>query len=110
MVPAHATVKLKLLCLLVVQVHTSHLGSSEALASTAKTASSTTTWESHIIRIICVGHQEYLHVILHHTTEDTARVTVLSTYTQVGIHHHTLVHTSLDTEVEHCLFLAILDA
>ena len=107
MVPTDATIELEL-CTLVVKIQTSHLGSSEALAS-APTASTATTWESHIICIICIGHQKHLGRTIHDTTKDTARITILGTNGKVGIGHNALVHTLLDTEVEHGFFLAILD-
>ena len=108
MIPTHATIELELGAL-VVKVYTCHLGSCEALASTTPTASTATTWESHIICIVRVGHQENLGGIIHDTTESTARITVLGTHGEIDIGHDTLVHTLLDTEVEHSLFLTILD-
>ena len=108
MIPTHATIELELGAL-VVKVYTCHLGSCEALASTAPTASTATTWESHIICIVRVGHQENLGGIIHDTTESTARISVLGTHGEIDIGHDTLVHTLLDTEVEHSLFLTILD-
>lgn len=42
-------------------------------------------------------------------THTTHIVAILVTHTQVDIGNHTLVHTFLYTEVEHGLFLSIID-
>ena len=108
-VPTYTTIQNQLTCILVVQVDTSHLISCKPLATTAKTATTATTGESHIVGVVGIGHQEHLHIAIHDTTEDTACITVLSTCGKVGIHHKALVHTLLDTKVEHSLLFAILD-
>ena len=109
MVPAHTTIYCQFILFLVVQVHACHLHGVQALASSAPTAASTTTGEAHIVGIVGVTHHEHLQIVFHHTTEDTACITALGTGSQVDIGHHALVHTLLDTEIEHRLFLTVLD-
>ena len=58
MVPSYATIELKLISILIVQVHTNHLVSCETLATCTKSATTATTRESHIIGVIGIGHQE----------------------------------------------------
>ena len=83
MVPAHTSVEYQLTSILIVKVHTGHLVGGEALASPTKSASTATTGESHIICIVCIGHQEHLHIVSHHTSEDTTRIAMLSTGSNV---------------------------
>ena len=109
MVPAHAGIKLQLVLLLIVQVHTGHLVGSEALATASPAAASAPTGEAHIIGIICIGHHKELQVVLHHAAKDTGGITVLGTCRQIRIHHHAFVHARLDTEVEHRLLLTVVD-
>ena len=108
-VPADATVELEFVGLLVVDVHTRHLIGGEALTTTSETTAATTTGEAHIVGVIGVGHEVDLQIVHHHTTEDTACITLLSTGGEVGIGHDTLVHAGLDAEVEHRLFFTVLD-
>ena len=110
MVPAYATVDADLVLLLVVEVGTDHLVGGESLASASESSTSATTaGEALVVGVVGIGHEEELHVVHHHTTEDTACVAVLGTCGEVGIDHHTLVHAGLDAEVEHGLFLAVLN-
>ena len=110
MVPAHTTVNLQFVLLLIVQVQADHLVGSQALTSGTESATaSTTTGEAHVIGVVGVGHEERLKVFLHDTTEDTACIAVLGTCSEVGIHHNTPVHTSLDAEVEHRLLLTVFN-
>ena len=69
MVPADATIHRDEVCLLVVQVHTQHLGSYQPLTTTTEAATATT--EAHIVHVIGTGHQECLKVVLHDTAKDT---------------------------------------
>ena len=109
MVPAHTSIEFEFTGILVVQVQTDHLVGCKALTGTAETATATTTGEAHIIGIVGIGHQEYLHIVFHHTSEDTACIAVLGTCGEVGIGHDTLVHACLDAEVEHRLFLTVFN-
>ena len=106
-VPTDATVQFQLVFLLVVQVDARHLGGGQSLATAAPTASAHA--EAHIVDIVGAGHEEYLCVVLHPSTEDAAAVTVLGTLCQVGIEHQTLVHALLDAEVEYGLFLTVIN-
>ena len=108
-VPAHATIQHQSARLLVIQVHTCHLIGCQTLAPATPATTTATARESHVVGVVGIGHQEHLEVVLHHAPEDTSRITVLGTGSQVGIHHDTLVHALLDTKVEHGLFFAILD-
>ena len=109
MVPAYAAVEFEFFGLLVVQVRTDHLCGSQSLTCTTEPATATTAWEAHVVGIVGIGHKEHLHVILHHTTEDAACITVLRTGGKVGIGHDTPVHASLDAEVEYGLLLTVFD-
>ena len=110
MVPTYATVKLEFVGILVVEVHTCHLVGCETLATSTPSAPAATARESHVIGVVGVGHEEHLRIVHHHTTKDTACIAFLSTCGEVGIDHDTLVHALLDAEVEHSLFLTILNA
>ena len=109
MVPAHTTVELQQVGLLIVQVRTCHLRGVEPLTTTAEASATTASGEAHIVGVVGIRHQEYLQVVFHHAPEYTACITVFSTGCDIGIHHHTFVHTGLDTEVEHRLLLTIVD-
>ena len=98
--------------LLVVDIHHTGLGSIEATAShahaTAETTA-TTTAHSHVVGIIGIEHTHHTIVIAHIHTKHTAGIAILGTYAQIGVHHHTTVHTSTDTEVEHSLLITVVD-
>ena len=108
MVPAYTTVQLQLSAF-VVQVQTRHLGSGQSLTTTTETATATTTGESHVVGVVGISHQEHIHAVLHQTTEDTSRIAFFRTCSNIGIGHHTFVHTSLDAEVEHRLLLTVVN-
>ena len=107
MVPTDTTINSDNVLLLIVQVQTNHLSSGKSLTATTETATATT--EAHIVDVVGTGHQEGFEVIFHHTTEDTAAITVLSTGCQVCIDHDSFIHARLDTKVEDSLFFAIVN-
>ena len=107
MVPTDTTINSDNVLLLIVQVQTNHLSSGKSLTATTETATATT--EAHIVDVVGTGHQEGFEVIFHHTTEDTAAITVLSTGCQVCIDHDTFVHTCLDAEVENRFLFTIIN-
>ena len=110
MVPAHASVYLQLIAIIVVQVQTRHLRGVQALTTSTESATAATTGETHIVSIVGIGHEEQLEVVLHHATKDTARITVFGTGCQVGINHDTLVHTGLNTKIEDGFLFTVLNA
>ena len=110
MVPAHTSVDLQFVGLLIVEVHAHHLIGCQTLTTTTETAATATTaGEAHIVGVVGICHKEHLKVVLHHTTEDTTCIAVLGTCGKVGIGHDTFVHTSLDTEIEYRFLLTVLD-
>ena len=77
------------------------------LTPSATTASS---WEAHIVNIVGAGKEHHLQIVLHHGTHTSARVAALGTYAEIDVGHNALVHTWFDAEVEHRLFLTVLDS
>ena len=78
-VPAHTTVNGQHVGLLVVQVHTGHLHGVQTLTASTETTTATTAGESHVVGIVGISHQEHLHVVLHHATEQAACIATLRT-------------------------------
>ena len=109
MVPAHTTVKLQTVFLLVVDIDTDHFAGIEALALTAPAATTTSTREAHVVDIVSSREEHHLHIVLHHSTHATTSIAMLGTDSQIDIGHKTMVHTFLNTEVEHRLLLTILN-
>ena len=108
-VPAHTTIKLQTVFLLVVDIDTDHLAGIEALALTAPAATTTSTREAHVVDIVGAREEHHLHIVLHHSPHATTSIAMLGTRSQVEVEHEAVVHTFLNTEVEHRLFLTILD-
>ena len=110
MVPAHTTIELQPVFLLIVDVDTDHLRGIQSLTLLAPAASATSTREAHIVDIVGSCEEHHLQVIFHHCTHASACIALLGTDSEVDIGHDTLIHASLDAKVEHGLFLTILNA
>ena len=107
MVPADASVQLQAVFLLVVEVQARHLRSRQTLTSGAPAPA--TVGIGHVADVVAVAHEHHLQVVLHPSAEQSATVAVVRTYAYIGIEHKALVHTFLNAEVEHRLFLTIID-
>ena len=107
MVPSDATIQLQPIFLLIVHVHTHHLGSNQALTTGTPTTTATRR-ETHVVHIVGITHQEHLQVIFHPSKHDTSEITVVCTSSQIGVQQDTLVHTGFDTEVEHGFLFSIV--
>ena len=109
MVPAEGSIELKLVLQLIVIVGSYHLAGIQTVG-TAPESSARTTTESTVAGIVGIGKEHEPVVIIEITSHATHIVAALVAHTQVDVGKHTLVHTFLHTEVEHGLFLAIIDA
>ena len=107
-IPAKRGIELELVLQLIVIVGSNHFAGIQTIRTTKATTRSTAT-ESSVAGIIGIGKKHESVVIIEVTTHTTHIVAALVTYTQVDVGNQTLVHTLLHTEVEHGLFLAIID-
>ena len=108
MVPSDTGIKFKAVFLLVVQIESQHLGCRQSLSSSTEAATAT-TGESHIIHVVGTHGDKYLQVGALHSCKDSATITTARSCCQVGIHHISPVHATLDTEVENSFLLTIVN-
>ena len=108
MVPAEGGIEFELVLQLVVVVGSYHLAGIQTIG-TAEASTRSTTTESTVAGIIGISKEHESVIVIEITTHTTHIVSALVTNTQVDVGHQTLVHTLLHTEVEHGLFLAIID-
>ena len=109
MVPAHATIPLELILYFIVEVGTHHLRGVQSLTLLTPSASAATAWEAHVVDIVGTREEHHLQIVFHHGSHASAKVTAVRADTEIDIGHETFVHTWFDTEVEHRLFLTVLD-
>ena len=108
MIPAEVTVELELILQFVIIVGTYHLAGIQAIG-TSESSTGTTSSETTVAGIIGIGKEHESAVIREITAHTTHVIAALVAHTQVDIGNQTLVHTLLDTEVEHGLFLTIIN-
>ena len=108
MVPAERGIELELVFQLIVVVGAYHLAGIQTVG-TAPESSARTTAESTVTGIIGIGKEHKSVVVGEIATHTTHIIAVLVTHTQVDIGNHTLIHPLLHTEVEHGLFLTVIN-
>ena len=109
MVPAHRSVPRQCRSVVVVEVGAKHLRRVQSvLAASPRTASAAV--RSHIVGVVERSEAHDTYFVLEGSTHKTLRVAVLGAVCKVGIGKHTTVHTLLQTEVEHRLFVAVVNA
>ena len=72
MIPAHATVELELILLLVVEVHAEHLGGVQSLSLLSPSATAATAREAHVVDIVGTGEEHHAGIVLHHGSHASA--------------------------------------
>ena len=111
MVPAHGAVPLQFVLLLVVEVQRTHLCCLQAVAATATEAAATaTTAKAHVVDIVGIDKGHRAPVVLHHGTHGTTTVAATRANAGIDVGKHTAVHAALQSEVEHRLVVAVVDA
>ena len=109
MIPSHTTVQLQLILDFIVHVQTHHLRGVQSVACTTKSSTASTTGESHVVGVVGIEESHHSHLVVEHSPHGACGVSVFSTHSGINIRERTLVHSLLDTEVEHCLLLAIVN-
>ena len=107
MAPHKSEVKIEL-TLIVVDIESPVFGSIQSVAVASKSSTST-TWKTHVIGIVGTSETHKAQSVLGVHSHQAFRVTVMITITAIKIKHIALVHARLDSEIENCGFLAIID-
>ena len=108
MVPSHATVELQLVLYLIVHVESHHLRGIQSVACATESSAASTAWESHVVGVVGIEESHHSHLVVEHGSHGSRRISVFRSHSSINIREHTLVHTPLDTEVEHSLLLTIV--
>ena len=106
-VPSDAAVYFDDVFLFIVDIHATHLRGVEAIAVSAKAATSA---KSHVVDIVGVAHSKDTGRLVKPSAEESFGIPVLGTHTEIDVGHGSLAHASLGTEVEHRLLVTVVDA
>ena len=107
MVISYREIRLQFILNLVVVVHAEHLWCGQSVAATTATSA---TAEASVTSVVHVTEYHNSAVILHIGPHNALSVSVFRTHCQVDVCQESFVHSLLDTEVQHCLFLTIINA
>ena len=112
MVPPDASIPLKLVGILVVELQTEHLGGVAAIGVTAHSTTTATaaTVESLVVDVVGTSHEHDAVLVLEEGAHATLGITLLRTDAEVDIPEEAPVHACLEAEVEHGLLIAVVDA
>ena len=108
MIPPYATIELDDILLLVVEICSQHLARVESVVAPAEASS--TSSKSSVADIIGRGEAHDACLRVEARTHKTRGISVLGAYAYVGIGEETLVHALLQSKVEHCLLVSVVDA
>ena len=108
MIPAKRCIKLEFILLLIIIVGCQHLACIQSIATTKATSWPTAT-ETTVTGIIGITEKHKAVITVEISPHTSGTIPIFITYTEVDIRHQTLVHTLLHIEVEHGLFLTIIN-
>ena len=111
MVPAHAAAQFQAVGILIVGVQTHHLRSLQAVApATAEASAAATAAEAHVADVVGLGEAHQPHRAVEAGSHQAARIALLGAQSGVDVGEGAAVHAALQSEVEHHLLLAVVDA
>ena len=108
MIPAKRCIKFDFILLLIIIVSCQHLACIQTIAATEATPWSTAT-EATVAGIVRIAKKHKPVITVEISAHTSGTIPVFITYTEVDIRHQTLIHTFLHIEVEHGLFLTIIN-
>ena len=110
MVPAHASVQLELLSVVVVEVHTKHLRRVQSVAPASEVAPSASTRKALVVHIVGVAHEHEPQLVREVCPHEPLGIPVFRSVAHVGVAEESAVHAALQCEVEHGLLVAVVNA
>ena len=107
-VPSHASVKAQLVFLFVVEVETEHLRRLQSAPSAAEPSASPA--EAAVVGVVGAAESHQPQLVGKPHSHEPCGIAVFSSVREVGVRQQSFVHAFLYSEVEHGLFLAVVDA
>ena len=110
MVPPDAGVGFEHTRILVVEVEAQHFRTVQSVSVAASPATATTAWESHVVGVVGTAEEHQSVFVLEDGSHDTLGISAVSANSEVNVAKEASVHAPFQSEVEHGLLIAIVNA